>query len=83
LVHDRLRNLGAQFGSTVELDEYFPPNSSAIAVVLDNKYLDRVQASLVKSDKQVSKAISKDDYSALQKALSESDDEVTKAVDDS
>ena len=67
----------------VELDEYFPPNSSAIAVVLDNKYLDRVQASLVKSDKQVSKAISKDDYSALQKALSESDDEVTKAVDDS
>jgi NADH:ubiquinone oxidoreductase subunit F (NADH-binding) len=37
----------------------------------------------VKSDKQVSKAISKDDYSALQKALSESDDEVTKAVDDS
>ena len=65
----------------VELDQYFPPNSSAVAVVVDNKYLDRVQNALVKSDKQVTKAISKDDYSDLQKALSKSDDEVTKAVD--
>ena len=65
----------------VDLDQYFPPNSSAVVVVVDNKYLDRVQGALVKSDKQVSKAISKDDYSDLQKALSKSDDEVTKAVD--
>ncbi len=67
----------------VELDEYFPPNSSAVVVVVDNRYLDRVQSALVKSDKQVSKAISKDDYADLQKALQKSDDEVTKAVDDS
>ncbi len=65
----------------VELDEYFPPNSSAVVVVVDNKYLDRVEAALVKSDKQVSKAISQDDYDKLQKAVSKSDDEVTKAVE--
>ncbi len=65
----------------VELDEYFPPNSSAVVVVVDNKYLDRVEAALVKSDKQVSKAISQDDYDKLQKAVSKSDDEISKAVD--
>ena len=65
----------------VDLDEYFPPNSSAVAVVVDNKYLDRVEAALVNSDKKVSKAISQGDYDKLQKALSESDDEINKAVD--
>jgi len=67
----------------VELDDYFPPNSSAVVVVIDNKYLDRVQAALANSTKQVSKAIDSDDYDSIQKALSDSDDEVTKAVDDS
>ena len=65
----------------VELDEYFPPNSSAVVVVIDNKYLDRVEAALVKSDKQVSKAISKDDYADLQKALQKSEGEVDEAVE--
>jgi len=65
----------------VELDQYFPPNSSAIAVVLDDKYLDRVEASLVKSDKQVSKAISDGDYDALQKALDDSSSRVDDAVE--
>ena len=67
----------------VELDDYFPPNSSAVVVVIDNKYLDRVQAALANSTKQVSKAIDSDDYDSIQKALSDSDDEVTKTVDDS
>ena len=65
----------------VELDEYFPPNSSAVVVVVDNKYLDRVEAALVDSDKRVNKAISQDDYDKLQKAVSKSQDEVDKAVD--
>lgn len=67
----------------VELEQYFPPNSSAVVVVVDNKYLDRVQAALTKSSKQVSKAIDSDDYDKLSKALSESSDEINKAVDDS
>ncbi len=65
----------------VELDEYFPPNSSAVVVVVDNKYLDRVEAALTKSVKRISKAIDTDDYDKLQKAISKSGDEVTDAVE--
>jgi len=65
----------------VELDEYFPPNSSAVVVVVDNKYLDRVEAALANSAKRVNKAIGQDDYDKLQKAVSKSDDEINKAVD--
>jgi len=65
----------------VELDEYFPPNSSAVVVVVDDKYLDRVEGALTDADKRVNKAISQDDYDKLQKAISKSDDEITDAVD--
>jgi len=65
----------------VELDDYFPPNSSAVVVVIDDKYLDRVEAALVNSDKRINKAISQDDYDKLSDAVSKSQDEVDKAVD--
>ena len=65
----------------VDLEEYFPPNSSAVAVVIDDKYLDRVQAALASADKNVSKAISSDDYDQLQQALADSQTDVDKAVD--
>jgi uncharacterized membrane protein len=65
----------------VELDEYFPPNSSAVVVIVDNKYLDRVGASLTKADKNVSKAIDSGDADKLQKAISDSSDDVADAVD--
>ena len=65
----------------VELDEYFPPNSSAVVVVIDNKYLDRVEAALANSSKRINKAISQDDYDKLADAVSKSQDEVDKAVD--
>ena len=65
----------------VELDEYFPPNSSAVVVVVDNKYLDRVEAALANSDKRINRAISKDDYDKLADAVSKTQDEVDKAVD--
>jgi uncharacterized membrane protein len=65
----------------VELDEYFPANSSAVVVVIDNKYLDRVSDALSNSSKRVNKAIDADDYDKLQKALSKSADEIGDAVD--
>jgi uncharacterized membrane protein len=65
----------------VELDEYFPPNSSAVVVVIDNKYLDRVETALDNSDKRINKAISQDDYDKLADAVSKSQDEVDKAVE--
>ena len=65
----------------VELDEYFPPNSSAIVAVIDNKYLDRIEKALLNANKRISKAIDKDDYDKLEKAISKSADEVTDAVE--
>ena len=65
----------------VELDEYFPANSSAVVVVVDDKYLDRVEGALDKADKKISKAIDSDDYDKLQKAISESADSIGDAID--
>jgi hypothetical protein len=56
----------------VDLDEYFPPNSSAVVVVVDDEYLDGVEASLTQADKNVRKAIDQDDYDKLSKAISDS-----------
>jgi uncharacterized membrane protein len=64
-----------------EIDEYFPPNSSAVVVIVDDKYLDRVEASLGKADKKISKAIDSDDAEKLQKAVSESASDVDDAID--
>jgi uncharacterized membrane protein len=65
----------------VELDEYFPPNSSAVVVIVEDKYLDRVEASLTKANKKVSKAIDSGDADKLEKAISDSSDDVADAVD--
>jgi len=48
--------------------------------VVDDTYADKVEAALVNSDKRINKAIDKDDYDALEKALSKSADEVSDAV---
>jgi len=64
----------------VEMDEYLPPGSSAVVAVVDDTYADKVEAALVNSDKRINKAIDKDDYDALEKALSKSADEVSDAV---
>lgn len=65
----------------VDMEEYLPPNSSAVVVVLDDVYLDGVQNALGKASKSINKAIDNDDYDALQKALAKGSDEVTDAVD--
>ena len=65
----------------VELDEYFPANSSAVVVVIDDKYLDRVQAALTKADKNISKAIDQDDYDKLSKAVSKGAKDVGDAIE--
>jgi uncharacterized membrane protein len=65
----------------VELDEYFPPDSSAVVVIVDDKYLDRVESSLVNADKNVNKAIDSGDADKLQKAIAASEDDVADALD--
>ncbi len=64
----------------VELEEYLPPGSSAVVAVVDDLYADKVEAALVNSDKRINKAIDKGDYDELQKAISESSDEVSDAI---
>ena len=44
-------------------------------------HLDRVEASLTKADNKISKAIDADVYDKLQKAVSESADDVSDASD--
>ena len=53
----------------VDMEEYLPPGSSAIVVVLDDQYLDRVEKTLAKATKNVNKAIDSGDYDQLQAAI--------------
>ena len=55
----------------VDVEEYLPPGSSAIVVVIDDKYLDRVEKALTKSSKKVSKAIDSGDYERIKKAITD------------
>ena len=64
----------------IELEEYLPKGSSAIVAVIDDRYLDRVEAALDKAVKKVDKAIDKDDYEELEKAINEGGDKVAKAI---
>ena len=61
----------------VDVDEYLPPGSSAVVAVVDDKWADRVENALVKSDKRINKAIDSGDYEELQKAISKSANEVS------
>ena len=65
----------------VELDEYFPANSSAVVAVVDDVYLDRLEAVLGKASKRVNKAIDRDDYDKLVKAVSKSADQIDDALE--
>jgi uncharacterized membrane protein len=64
----------------VEVEDYLPPGSSAVVAVVDDVWADKVEKALVKSDKRINKAIDAGDYDELQKALSQSSDEVSAAV---
>ena len=64
----------------IELEEYLPKGSSAIVAVIDDRYLDRIDAALDKAVKKVDKAIDRDDYAALEKAIDEGGDKIAKAI---
>ena len=64
----------------VELEEYLAPGTSAVVVVVDDLYADRVENALSRADKRVNKAIDSGDDDELQKALAQSSDEVSDAV---
>jgi uncharacterized membrane protein len=67
-----------QMGADVE--EYLPPGSSAIAVVVDDTYLDNVDRVLGKSAKKVSKAIDAGDVDSIKKALTDAGYNIEDAI---
>ena len=65
----------------VDVEEYLPPDSSAVIVVADDIYADRIDKALTKSSKKISKAIDSGDYEKLEKELKAADKRVSDAVD--
>jgi uncharacterized membrane protein len=65
----------------VDVEQYLPPGSSAVIVVVDDVYLDRVEKALAKSSKKISKAVDDGDYEKLTKELEAAEKRVSDAVD--
>jgi len=64
----------------VDAEQWLPVGSSAIAAVIDDLYLDRVDKAVTKATKKVTKAIDSGDYDAVIKAVNEGDDKVIEAA---
>ncbi len=64
-----------------DVEEYLPPGTSAILVVADDTYADRIDRALEKSVKKVNKAVEKGDYEKLEKELEDADKRISDAVD--
>ena len=67
--------------SAVDENDWLPPGSSAIVAVIDDQYLDRVDAAVADAQRKVSKAIDKGDYDAVVKAVNEGGQQIVEAVD--
>jgi len=64
----------------VDAEEWLPVGASAIVAVVDDRYLDRVDAAVNKAAKKVNKAIDQGDYDAVVKAVNEGDEKIIKAA---
>jgi uncharacterized membrane protein len=64
----------------VTLEEYLPPGSSAVVVIAEDLYLDRIEGALAKSSKKIDKAIDSGDYEKLRKELDDAQKRVGDAV---
>jgi len=65
----------------VEAEEWLPADSSAIVAVVDDLYLDRIDAAFEQATKKIGKAIDKGDYDAVVKAVNEGDEKIVEAID--
>lgn len=64
----------------VDVDEYLAPGTSAVVAVVDDRWADRVEKALVRSDKRVSRALDSDDYDKLRRAIEASADDVVEQI---
>ena len=64
-----------------EVDEYLAPGTSAVVAIVDDRWSDKVERALVRSEKRASRAIDMDDYERLRKAIATSaDDDVVEQI---
>ena len=61
----------------VDLEEFLPPNSSAVVIVAEDLYADKIDKALAKAEKKITRAIDADDYDKLSKALADAGYNVT------
>jgi hypothetical protein len=64
----------------VDAEQWLPNGASAIVAVVDDQYLDRIDKTVAKATKTVTKAIDKGDYDAVVKAVNEGDDKIIQAA---
>ncbi len=64
----------------VNAEEWLPNGASAIVAVVDDQYLDRIDKTVAKATKKVTKAIDKGDYDAVVKAVNEGDEKIIEAA---
>ena len=64
----------------VNAEQWLPNGASAIVAVVDDQYLDRIDKTIAKATKKVTKAIDKGDYDAVVKAVNEGDEKIIQAA---
>lgn len=64
----------------VDAQEWLPVDSSAIVAVVDDLYLDRIDAAFEQATKKIGKAIDTGDYDAVVKAVNEGDEKIVDAI---
>jgi uncharacterized membrane protein len=70
-----------KIASSLDEAQWLPANSSAIVAVVDDRYLDKIDAAVEHASKKVNKAIDKGDYDSIVKAINEGGEKIVDAVD--
>ncbi|HEY2869241.1 MAG TPA: DUF1269 domain-containing protein [Gaiellales bacterium] len=70
-----------KIASAVDENDWLPPGSSAIVAVIDDQYLDRVDAAVADATKKVNKAIDTGDYDEVVNALNEGGEKIVETVE--
>lgn len=72
--HHEEKNIG------VEAEDWLPPGSSALVAIVDDLYLDRVDAAVTKATKKLDKAVDSGDAEKVAKAINEGGDKILDAL---
>lgn len=67
--------------SSLNEGDWLPVNSSAIVAVVDDRYLDKIDAAVDHATKKVNKAIDKGDYDQVVKAINDGGEKIVEAID--